>query len=256
MTPRSLLSAIAATAVLGVIWSASGPQPAGAPPPQGQPAGTAKPAPNVSSVTQAQFERWMTELSNWGRWGKDDERGALNLITPEKRRQAAALAKTGTTVSPRARSSGRSHQPRRSRVPSTGAALWPTSFTRSRHPARTATALFERQEIEYHGGALSHFARCATWRTAAGTTTASSSRTSSRWTADLQAGRDDRERRHRHPRHPARHPGHPRNARGRRRLGEEDGHQDIVRRRPAAAHQASRCQAGWRAATSPRSSRS
>ena len=33
-------------------------------------------------VTQAEFERWQTELSNWGRWGKDDEIGALNLITP------------------------------------------------------------------------------------------------------------------------------------------------------------------------------
>jgi kynurenine formamidase len=50
-------------------------------------------------VTQAQFERWQTELSNWGRWGKDDEIGALNLITPAKRKQAAALVKEGFTVS-------------------------------------------------------------------------------------------------------------------------------------------------------------
>ncbi len=41
----------------------------------------------------------MTELSNWGRWGKDDQLGALNLITAEKRRQAMALAKTGIVVS-------------------------------------------------------------------------------------------------------------------------------------------------------------
>ncbi len=34
----------------------------------------------------------MTELSKWGRWGKDDQLGALNLITIEKRRQAMALA--------------------------------------------------------------------------------------------------------------------------------------------------------------------
>ena len=50
-------------------------------------------------VTKAQADRWMTELSNWGRWGKDDQLGALNLITPEKRRQAMALAKTGTVIS-------------------------------------------------------------------------------------------------------------------------------------------------------------
>src|SRR2546426_2247272 len=50
-------------------------------------------------VTQAEFERWQTELSNWGRWGKDDEIGALNLITPSKRKQAAALVKEGVSVS-------------------------------------------------------------------------------------------------------------------------------------------------------------
>ena len=50
-------------------------------------------------ITKAQGERWNTELSNWGRWGKDDQLGALNLVTVEKRRQAMALAKTGTVVS-------------------------------------------------------------------------------------------------------------------------------------------------------------
>jgi len=50
-------------------------------------------------VTQAEYDRWQTELSNWGRWGKDDELGALNLITPAKRRAAAALVKEGATVS-------------------------------------------------------------------------------------------------------------------------------------------------------------
>jgi hypothetical protein len=50
-------------------------------------------------VTQAEYERWQTELSNWGRWGKDDQLGTLNLITPAKRKQAAVLAKEGFTVS-------------------------------------------------------------------------------------------------------------------------------------------------------------
>ena len=50
-------------------------------------------------VTRAQTHRWMTELSNWGRWGKDDQLGTLNLITPEKRQQAVALAKRGIVVS-------------------------------------------------------------------------------------------------------------------------------------------------------------
>src|SRR5262249_2276503 len=50
-------------------------------------------------VTRHQVDHWMTELPNWGRWGKDDQRGALNLVTPAKRQQAMALAKTGTVVS-------------------------------------------------------------------------------------------------------------------------------------------------------------
>jgi hypothetical protein len=48
---------------------------------------------------QQQHAKWMKELSNWGRWGADDELGTLNLITVEKRKQALALAKTGTVVS-------------------------------------------------------------------------------------------------------------------------------------------------------------
>ncbi|MBM4183239.1 MAG: cyclase family protein [Gemmatimonadetes bacterium] len=50
-------------------------------------------------VPQAQYERWQTELSNWGRWGPNDELGALNLITPAKRLAAAALVRRGRTVS-------------------------------------------------------------------------------------------------------------------------------------------------------------
>jgi len=42
------------------------------------------------SISPAEYERWKKELSNWGRWGKDDQIGALNLITPAKRKQAAS----------------------------------------------------------------------------------------------------------------------------------------------------------------------
>jgi kynurenine formamidase len=38
-----------------------------------------------------------TELTNWGRWGADDERGTLNLVTPERVAAAAALIRTGRT---------------------------------------------------------------------------------------------------------------------------------------------------------------
>jgi hypothetical protein len=49
-------------------------------------------------VTRAQYDQWMEEISNWGRWGAGDQLGTLNLITPEKRR-AAALVRDGVTVS-------------------------------------------------------------------------------------------------------------------------------------------------------------
>jgi kynurenine formamidase len=34
----------------------------------------------------------------WGRWGEDDERGALNLLTPERVARAAALVEDGITI--------------------------------------------------------------------------------------------------------------------------------------------------------------
>ena len=51
-------------------------------------------------ATKAQADAWMTSsASNWGKWGKDDQLGSLNYITPAKRQQAAALVKTGVIVS-------------------------------------------------------------------------------------------------------------------------------------------------------------
>ena len=50
-------------------------------------------------LTKADIDRWMTELSNSGRWGKDDQLGTINLITPAKRKQAAALVRSGVSVS-------------------------------------------------------------------------------------------------------------------------------------------------------------
>lgn len=42
---------------------------------------------------------FMRSLSNWGRWGPDDQLGALNYITPQKRVAAAALVREGFVVS-------------------------------------------------------------------------------------------------------------------------------------------------------------
>jgi kynurenine formamidase len=60
---------------------------------------TGQSTPSGHTVTEAQYEQWKKDLSNWGRWGKDDQIGALNLITPAKRKQAAALVREGVSVS-------------------------------------------------------------------------------------------------------------------------------------------------------------
>src|SRR6266853_5267809 len=50
-------------------------------------------------ANEADYHRAMKELSNWGRWGNDDELGVANLITAAKRKQALASATEGLPVS-------------------------------------------------------------------------------------------------------------------------------------------------------------
>ena len=49
--------------------------------------------------TPEEFDVLFTRMSNWGRWGKDDQLGAANLVTDAKRRQAVSLVKMGISVS-------------------------------------------------------------------------------------------------------------------------------------------------------------
>lgn len=49
--------------------------------------------------TETEVLAMMQSLSNWGRWGDDDQLGTLNLVTPDVRRQAAALVTEGVAVS-------------------------------------------------------------------------------------------------------------------------------------------------------------
>ena len=62
-------------------------------------AGLAPAAEPTSTVSRAEFDRWMESISNWGRWGEDDELGTLNLVTPAKSKAAVALVQEGVTVS-------------------------------------------------------------------------------------------------------------------------------------------------------------
>jgi kynurenine formamidase len=57
---------------------------------------TAQRAPNISLV---EFEAMFETVKNWGRWGRDDERGTLNYLTPEHVKRAAGLVKSGRSVS-------------------------------------------------------------------------------------------------------------------------------------------------------------
>lgn len=45
------------------------------------------------------FEELLRTLRTWGRWGADDERGALNYVTPDVRRRAAGCVRQGKTFS-------------------------------------------------------------------------------------------------------------------------------------------------------------
>jgi Putative cyclase len=49
--------------------------------------------------TKADVAAYLKDRRNWGRWGADDEVGAVNLITPEKRVRAASLVRSGRAVS-------------------------------------------------------------------------------------------------------------------------------------------------------------
>ncbi len=49
--------------------------------------------------TQEEVLGYFKSLSNWGRWGEDDQLGTLNFLTPDKARRAASLVREGATVS-------------------------------------------------------------------------------------------------------------------------------------------------------------
>ena len=48
---------------------------------------------------RTQYEQWRQEFKTWGRWGDGDDKGASNLITPEKVASATALVEQGIVVS-------------------------------------------------------------------------------------------------------------------------------------------------------------
>ena len=54
----------------------------------------------MSEALDAQTVReWGQRYSNWGRWGRDDQRGTLNFITPGRILAACALPRRGLVIS-------------------------------------------------------------------------------------------------------------------------------------------------------------
>jgi kynurenine formamidase len=50
-------------------------------------------------MTKEELDAIWERTRNWGRWGADDERGALNFLTPELRRAASASVRDGAALS-------------------------------------------------------------------------------------------------------------------------------------------------------------
>ena len=84
-------AAVAISAGLAVTLMAGGQQ---NPTPSAQPASGGRAPRNA-----AEYDEMFHKIKNWGRWGPTDQRGAANLITDAKRKQAVGLVKLGTSVS-------------------------------------------------------------------------------------------------------------------------------------------------------------
>jgi kynurenine formamidase len=51
------------------------------------------------TMSDAELEAMFERINNWGRWGAEDERGALNYIDDSRRAAAARMVESGRTVS-------------------------------------------------------------------------------------------------------------------------------------------------------------
>ena len=105
--------------------------------------------------SRADVDSYLRDRRNWGRWGAEDQVGAVNLITPEKRVRAAGLVRTGRAVS------------LSRELPKTPAPNNPT-------PAQHFMARIDRGDggggavdyygVSYHGQATTHLdALCHVW---------------------------------------------------------------------------------------------
>lgn len=100
---------------------------------------------------------YLQEHRNWGRWGPDDQRGAVNLVSERRRRAAAGLVRSGRVVSlarhlDRRPGAGNPH-------PLGHEVIVPDPYEGS-----GMGAVEDRLTMRYHGWATTHLdALCHTW---------------------------------------------------------------------------------------------
>jgi kynurenine formamidase len=101
-------------------------------------------------------EEWLgyfASLSNWGRWGPDDTRGTLNLVSPEKVVAACAAVREGRMVScARMIEFGERPSALESRIPP----LHFFSWTGARAPERGGSGSIDWLGIPLHGLYVTH----------------------------------------------------------------------------------------------------
>lgn len=98
-------------------------------------------------ATKAEVDHWMTDISNWNRWGKSDQMGTVNLITPAKRRQAAALVTEGVPIS-------LGHNTDAKKAADNGSPFKLKMLFTGAHP--TGQFVVDDYEVTYHGLAHTH----------------------------------------------------------------------------------------------------
>jgi kynurenine formamidase len=98
------------------------------------------PAATRAPRNAAEFDALFQQVKNWGRWGPDDQLGSANLVTAAKRKQAAALVKSGITVS-------LAHNPLTERAEDNASPFEHTMLRGNN---------MDRYAVSYHGYAHSH----------------------------------------------------------------------------------------------------
>src|SRR3954454_9393558 len=104
--------------------------------------------PPSRTASKAEIDKWMTgECSNWGRWGKTDQMGAVNLITDAKRKEAASLVREGLSVS-------LAHNPITDKAPDNDSPFRHTMLSTGQHPS--GPFVMDECAVSYHGLAHTH----------------------------------------------------------------------------------------------------